>query len=192
MRIPARPLRSALAALIVLAATAPAVRSQDFTFSGTFFRDDQVAFRDFSLLSSGTFVFRTTSAAAGGFDPILSLFSAGGALLGADDDDDFGEGGLPAGSLDAYLRLDLLPGDYRLAVSQSPNFFDANTGQFFLAGQGNFTGGPFLDAAGVQRSGSFVVIAQEIPEPGTAALAVSCLPPLMGIALRRRRTNRRA
>lgn len=187
MHIFAKSLRPVLAALAALAVTAPAAWSQNFTFAGTFIQDDEIVQRAFTVLSPTTLILRTTSANVGGFDTLLSLFSADGTLVGADDDDDFGQGGFPAGALDAYLRLDLAPGEYRVAVSQSPNFFDTNTGQFLLAGQGNFTGGPFLDSTGVLRNGNFAVVAEQvIPEPGTALLAASSLFPLMVLVRRRR------
>jgi hypothetical protein len=151
-----------------------------------------VAYFDFGVSRFDVARFQTISAAAGGFDPILSLFTADGIFLADDDDDDFGLGGLPVGadSFDAYLEVELEPGLYRLAVSQSDNFFDPVAGVFSRAGQGDFTGGPFTGENGVTRTGAFAVAgAVPVPEPATALVALTGLLPLAGASLVKRRRS---
>lgn len=183
--------RRALAALGIALFAAQAASAQDFTFTGTFTQDDNVLYRDFTVGQFFLTRFYTTSAATGGFDPILSLFTLDGVFLGDDDDDDFGLGGFPADARDSYLEIELDPGAYRLAISQYDNFWDPTLSVFSRAGQGNFTGpnGPFVDDTGVKRTGSFAVVGQvPIPEPGTYALMATGLVPLAAFLRRRARS----
>jgi hypothetical protein len=103
----------------------------------------------------------------GGFDPSLYLFDRAGILFLQAD-----------AGFDETLSAVLDPGWWFLAVTQwgnqavGPLWADGFTQQ----GQGNYTGGPFLDLFLMQRTGNLVVEvsgAEEVipsPEPGTVGL----------------------
>ena len=196
MRITGKHARCTLAVLALAVLASPAVKAENFAVAGNFTSDDDLLYRTFTVQTLSLATFQTTSAVGGGFDPVLSLFAGNGAFLADADDDDFGLGGLPAGSKDSFLQIELDPGTYSLALSQYDNFYRVNpdgTGQFSRHGQGNFTGpgGPFVDADGVKRTGAFVVAAAytgiAIPEPSTYGLVASGLLPLALFVVHRRR-----
>ncbi len=128
----------------------------DFSFRGTFAQDDDVHLFDFSVGTESMVTFKTysyaggtqadgTVIAAGGFDPILSLFDTHGKLIALGDDGEAGtvaEDPTTRQAYDVLLKIDLMAGNYTLALSQYDNF--PNT--YYLAdgfretGNGNFTG----------------------------------------------------
>jgi len=172
---------------------------------GSFSSDDEVRLFTFSLGSSFQFSARTWSfgggvngagdnIAAGGFAPVLSLFSASGnqellqtAQAGA-------SGSCPAGAItdsasgycwDVGLSVLLNAGDYLLTLTQDTNtalgpFF---TDGFLQTGRGNFTGPDYLGVDGQcilvdgsQRSCNWAVDyalpdnSNNVPEPASLAL----------------------
>ena len=177
---------------ILMAAHLPAAV---LTYSGMFDSDDGVAFFGFTMDSPGTTEIRTLSAANGGFDPYLSLFDANGMQLLLDLNED--EPG--CGCLDSLITL-TTPGSYILALTQSGNFPVGPTlaDGFSQQGNGNFTGGPFLDVFGDTRTGDWEVEINgpvsaptgEVPEPATAALLAAGLCALAVIRKRRARQTR--
>lgn len=158
---------------IALALCAAAVSSAaNFTFSGQFTRDDQVALFSLQVGAPSNVTVQTLSFAGGinalgdpvpngGFAPVLSVFNPAGLLIGSD----FGGGGGPCGlraidpvsgfCWDAYLSLFLSPGTYTLALSQDDNLplGPFLSDGFTRQGEGNFTGPNFLGTAG-----SFILI----------------------------------
>lgn len=187
---------SVAAAVAVVLAPVAAVRAADFSFTGAFTRDDDMALFGFSVAAGpvSLVTLRTSSYATGGFDPVLSLFRASDGLLLADNDDV--NAAIPTGTVpadpttglrsDSFLEIDLEPGAYLLALTQYDNLAAGPNlaNGFARAGTGNFTGGPFLQsvqqagggAINHSRTGNYsvqilnVTSAQVIPEPGTLAL----------------------
>ena len=165
-----------------------------FSFSGNFGRDDDVQLFRFTLegpslnivtlltLSYGGGV---DSAGAvvppGGFDPVVALFDAAGALIAEDDDGSTVADAVTGESLDAFLQIGIPAGVYFAALTQSPNFAFGPTlaDGFELAGTGDFTGG-FMDVFGNQRDSRWAldildvasasVFPTAVPEPGTVWL----------------------
>lgn len=182
-------------AAVTLLTFAGAAFAGDFTFSGSFVKDDDVSFFRFDVTDAASPVTLTTdSYAAGGFDPILSLFRGSDNSLIADNDDiSFPD------NKDSRIEITLDPGTYLVALTQSDNFaFGPKLGEGFIRqGEGNFTGGPFLDPNAGQRTGSFGVSIQNVtgagiaaPEPASAGLAVlgiGCW--VLGGVIRRRAAN---
>jgi hypothetical protein len=192
-----------------------------FSFSGNFTSDDDKAFFTFAISAPGTVSLQSWSygggvdplsnvIAGGGFGPVLSLFDSGGNLLGFDrggvvggvPPNDCGAGGrsvdvVSGQCLDAYLQTPLgLSGTYTVVISEQDNTPNGPnlTDGFALDGTGNFTGGPFIDAGGFQRTSSyhFTVGPVEnavtvIPEPATGLLALAAIG--IGTALRKRHQN---
>ena len=174
-----------------------------FSTVGTFTHDDDQVFFSISLVAPEIVTMRTWSFAggtnamgqvipAGGFAPVLSLFNASA----PQDLIAFDTGGTaPSGCvtrnidpvtgfcLDAFLQESLPAGSYRLYLTEFDNTPNGPTlaDGFFEQGNGNFTGGPFfLNAgAGFQRTGEWAVDVTTpgttVPEPSSAALAISVL-----------------
>ena len=190
MRLNSLFTRSMMTALFTVAAMQTAYAG-DFTFSGLFKSDDQVAIYKFNVTDAGNPVtLTTTSFATGGFDPILSLFrEADGAFIADNDDISF------PNDRDSLISLNLNPGSYLVALTQSdnfavgPNIIDG----FIRQGEGNYTGGPFLDPTAGQRTGSFGIALQNVsaavaaPEPASVAfVALGALALAMGRGIRPR------
>jgi hypothetical protein len=165
--------------------------------------DDQVSF-NFSLLMPETVTMRTWSfgggtnangqlIAPGGFAPVLSLFNAAAPQsllatdLGGTAPSNCGARNIDPVTgfcLDAYLNESLAAGSYFLYLTEFDNTPNGPTlaNGCLEQGKGNFTGGPFfLNAgAGFQRTGDWAVdittpTGTTVPEPSSAALAISVL-----------------
>jgi hypothetical protein len=170
------------------------------TFTGTFANDASNFNYTLTNTATTTYNFYTPSygggtnangtvTAAGGFDPVLTLFSSTGNVVG------FGGGsGTCSGSSkadattglceDAYLSTVLAPGTYSLYLTEFPNVAVGMLSDGFLAaGDATFTGdncgvsgGTFLQsdvAPCVQRSANYAVNVASItavPEPSTLVL----------------------
>ena len=218
---------STLAALGLAAAHAPAARAQTTpaVFSGTFKEDDSVALFSFNVTTPGTVSLYTTSyaggtnvngsvTAAGGFDPILTLFSGTGDFI--DENDDASDAGFATNSdpttmqheqFDSGFEETLTTGLYTVAITQYDNF--ANGASLFdgFSEQGNATftsafevpGGtataPFVDVDGNQRTSAFTLNISNTPLPlitpepsQTAGLGLGVLG-LAGLALKARKRH---
>lgn len=160
-------------------------------FSGTFSKDDDIAWTDFSVSAGTLFSARSFSFGLGGFAPVLTLFSADGGLelidsvLGSNNSCATPGAGQPSNGLcwDAFFSRHLAAGNYRLVVSQDGNLA---SGASFLdgylkTGNPNYTGidyaqdpsRSFINVDGSQRTASYDIQIQggnPIPEPAPVAL----------------------
>lgn len=196
-----RTLLAASAAIALMMGGAPA-SAADFSFTGNFSTDDAVQLFNFSVDATSTVTLRTLSYAGGvnaagetiargGFDPILSLFDASGALLGVGDDGGYGIVGTDAltnSAWDAFLTAILDPGTYTVALTQYDNYSFGNLADgYWRVGEGNFTvyigcptsGPSFNDASGEEgcaRASQWAVdvlnvtTAVAVPEPASLSL----------------------
>jgi hypothetical protein len=173
----------AVIAAAILATSSVSALAANFSFSGNLAGDNDVAFLAFTLASPSDVTLRTWSyaggtnaagdlIAAGGFDPIVSLFygTGGPALLIGANDDGLGVPIDPGTGFayDSLLESFALPaGMYTVALSQFANFANGPTlGDGFL-GAGNFnfdgrTSAWALDILGADSA--------SVPLPGTLAL----------------------
>ena len=196
-----RFLKAAIAAGVLAASTVPALAA-NFSFTGNLAADNDVALFNFTLAAAGDVTLRTlsyaggtnaagTSIAAGGFDPIVSLFFGTGspALLLNANDNGFGVAVDPGtgNAFDALLEAFALPaGDYTVALTQFANFANGPTlGDGFLGGGiAAFDGRSSAWALDILGASS----ASVVPLPGTLALlilglaaaGVACRQPLKG------------
>ena len=198
-------LATALTALAPLSAAAAPI---DLSFTGALSADDDVAFFDFSVEDiesivtvrtvsyAGGTLLDGTEVAAGGFDPIVSLFEAGGDLIAENGDgDDVPVDPDTDAAFDAFLNTRVPIGDYTLAISQYDNFAAGGTlgAGFDEAGDPNFTtifgcdAGQFCDFTGASRSSdyAFDLSVAPIPVPAAAWLLGGALAGL-GFLRRRR------
>ena len=188
-------------AAVLVCVPAAVVRASTITvsFSGTFGQENDVVLIPFTISAPSTFSALTTSYAAGGFDPVLSLFGpdpnqADQTFLALNDDrNSF------LGDLDSFIDtspFQLLPGLYTLVLTQSPNYPSGTAlGDGFTYDQtplftldvclalGNCDPVPecttFVDFTGDCRStsyaGSYTIVTADtaVPEPGTILLVTS-------------------
>jgi hypothetical protein len=194
-----------LAAVAVFPATTwatPVLVIQETSASqGTFINDNDVQYFQVALNAPGTLEVRTLSYNAGGFDPLLTLFSGWGPsaeMLESNDDDAACE----ISCLDAVISRSLDAGLYTIALTQTANsafgtlgdgFLYANdplyTTTLFPADPGATTG--FWDASGTQRTGAWEVQIDGpdsmvvVPEPGSFVLMGIGAVALGGLRLRR-------
>ena len=187
----ARFVLRSLALGLFAAAAVHQAKAVAITYTGTFTTDDQVAQFTFSVPTSQSYTFYTTSysgganlngttSAAGGFVPVLSLFGSTGNILGSAG----ASGNCSVAGMcndDASLIQTLSAGNYTLALTEFPNVAIGNLSDGFLfAGSPNATGdicgvsgGTFLQsdvAPCVQRNGNYalnVSSASPVPEPAT-------------------------
>jgi hypothetical protein len=138
------------------AIAATPAQADNFSFTGNFSQDDNVQLFNFVVGAPSNVTLRTWSYAGGvnaagatiargGFDPILALFDATGALLGQNDD---GGCGLVAADItgrcwDTFFTASLGAGNYTVGVMQYDNFANGPnlSNGFSRSGQGNFTPG---------------------------------------------------
>lgn len=170
-----------LLGLAALAFAAPA-GAQSFAFNGSLPQGDAVASIDFTVSQFEQWLFYTTSYATGGFDPVLTLFERNGLFQADNDDAPFFAVPKPAPSdFDSFIEIQLEPGDYTLAVSQTGNFSsvgstlsDPFSGAGTLAGFGG-------------RTSAFAAVGVAVPEPGSAALLLAGAGAAVGLLRRRRK-----
>ena len=174
--------KSLLGIVCLIALAAPQAFAANFTFAGSFTRDDQANLYQFSVTAPATVSILTMSYSAGGFSPVLSLFDSQNMnlLVGRDS-------GLDHVNGEASLSLALTTGNYIFALTQYDNLATGPrlADGFLRTGDPTFTSefgtgdGPFLDIDGAQRTGDFaleisnvVSATAVVPEPANMALAM--------------------
>lgn len=184
-----------------LALVALPVHAATQSFSGSFTQDDERASIAFNVAMDGDVILQTwsfggginaagTSVAAGGFAPMLSIFTAGGDLIG------LAQAGVadcgacntdPVSGFrwDVSWSATLSAGSYLAVLTQDDNspFGPSLSDGFSRDGQGNFTGPNFLGTDGAfilvdasQRDGHWAVdVTTPVPEPGAWAMLLAGL-----------------
>lgn len=167
---------------------------------GTLMRDDDRRSFTLELDTAGSLKAISTGYASGGFDTMLFLFDAAGALIAFNDDGlDAVADPFTSWAFDAGLEVALAAGRYTLVLTQYdnvPHTFQLADG-FSRTGDGNFTPGltglctasSFCDSTGDARSNRWQLVIdgadRVIDEPGALALAGLAL--LAAATTRRRR-----
>jgi len=204
------------------ALVSPPAQGANMALNGTINTDDAVQLFTFTVATTGAVDLRsygyaggTTSTGTvvprGGFDTILTLFSASGGLL-TENDDGTGVATDPTAGLarDARITANLAAGSYLLALTQYDNFARGNLADGFVeAGHPNFTAAPsfatggacpgnlFRDISGTAgrcRNGNWTVdftnvaSVTAVPEPSALLLAGLGLAFLLVSRCRRRKT----
>jgi hypothetical protein len=203
--------------IIALLASTIQVRADEVSYQGNFTTDDQVQLFDFNVATPGLVTLQTfgyaggvngagTTIAAGGFDPVLTLFDGAGNFLVMNDDGPCGTVGTDPTTLncfDSYLSLDLTAGSYILALTENDNLAIGPTlsDSFTQVGNGDFTcqefigtPGAFCDASPSQRDSAWALDvttqgASPVPEPGSEVLVLSGIS--LFFALRKKLQSRR-
>ena len=190
----------------VLACCAGVAQAASISFTGNLSDPNQVQLFNFSVSAPATVTLRTwsyaggtnaqgTLIAAGGFDPLLALFSSSGTLIN-DNDDGVGVAidPLTGGAFDSLISTTLLPGTYTASIMASPNFA---VGPNFSNGFEN--NGSFTDFTGASRDSRWALdlinvdsaeqITSAAPEPASWLLMLGGFG-LAGALLRRRAGQR--
>ncbi|MGF1602041.1 MAG: DVUA0089 family protein [Thermosynechococcaceae cyanobacterium] len=194
-----------LSSVITVALSDPSI-AVGLSFSGSLTADDDVGLFDFEVDNANRFSIRTlsygggvlddgTEVAAGGFDPILTLFDGSGNLIAGNDDSGGQIDPATGSAYDSGLRLTLDPGNYTVAVTQFDNFLNGShlTDGFFREGEPSFTSefgcsaGQFCDVNGDSRTDNWVAQVR-VPEPSTAVASGL----LLGLILAKRRKRQDA
>ena len=197
-------------AILLLSQSANA---ETISFTGTFAEDDNVQLFNFSLATSASVTMKTYSygggtqsngniVAAGGFDPILSLFNSSAKLIAQNDDGsppNVAKDPVTNSASDAFLKITLDPGNYSLGLTQLDNFANGPkfSDGFSREGEGSYTGfefgpgsGSFFDFDGNQRTANWaldidnVAEASVVPIPASLPLFMSALAVLGRFTLR--------
>jgi hypothetical protein len=218
----------ALVALALWLGSVPRSFAGSFSFTGSFNVDNDVQLFSFTLASPSSVTLETWSYAggtnaagmvipAGGFDPIVSLFSGSGGFI-ASNDDGVGVATDPTTgkAFDSLLTQSLAAGTYIVALTQFDNFANAdpNVGGdggnlsegWFEAGNPNFTlafaepgsTGFFWDVTPAERTGNWALdidgvdsagLIASVPEPSGLVLAGTGGVTLLGFYGFRRRKS---
>jgi hypothetical protein len=181
------------------------------TFTGALTGDDQVQSFPFLVTQNSQVLISTDSygggtmngitTPAGGFVPVISLFTSNGKEIASDGGDETCSGAMKADPSthvcdDASIATTLAAGSYTIALTE---FFNVPVGPnlsngFLEQGQGNFTAqtcstkGAFYEtdiAPCVQRTANFALTAATVPEPATLFLAL----PVLALAVMRRKRS---
>ncbi|MGI4756066.1 MAG: DVUA0089 family protein [Janthinobacterium lividum] len=160
-------------------------KAATMTYRGMFGGDSDVATFNFSTTDNQQYTFTTTSFAAGGFVPVLTLFSSNGGNPIA-----FGEND----TSDVSLSQTLGPGSYFLALTEDPNVFTTNYAAGTLFNSATATGdlcgvsdGKFLNVFDgcSQRTNAYAVTFTNTtavtPEPPTWLLVMPAVALLFAV-----------
>ena len=183
----------ACAASALAFASCSLAHADSTVLSGTFAADNSVFSDPFSVTSAQTYTFTTTSAAGGGFLPVLTLFNS---VTGAPVD--FSNSGLG----DVSLTDTLNSGSYVLDLTEFPNVANGSLSDGFLfAGDptatgdacgGSLTGQKFINAETCSATPlgdnySLNVTSTAVtPEPSTFVLMLAPAAGLVELVRRRR------
>jgi hypothetical protein len=187
-------------AAIAAALLATGASAATGSFTGTFAQDNSIFKRSFRVdapslvtLTGLGYAGGVNAAGAtivqGGFDTVLSVYDASGALV-IDNDDGFG---VPADSVtgaggDSLISQVFAAGTYTAYLTQYNNFGPLQLpGSFAFAGEPNFRGG-FVDLYGDQRTNAFafdITGASAVPEAATWMLMIAGFG-MVGVVARRR------
>ncbi len=199
------------AAILTITLAAGSANAADFSFTGSFNDDDEVQEFNFSMAGAASDVtLRTwsyaggtnaagTSIAAGGFDPILTLFNAStGNLISANDDGFLVTDPLTGQAYDSFLTSNLPAGDYTATITQFSSFANGPslTDGFQGSGQDNFGSRDshwavdVLNVNAASAGASYISHTGVIPEPETYALLLAGLGLVAFMARRREAENR--
>jgi hypothetical protein len=195
---------SYLAGFCLTAAASLPSAAASLSFTGNLAQDDSVALFGFTVAAPGSVTLRSLSyaggvngagaiIAAGGFDPAVSLFDAGGLLIQTQDDatpecDGVANDPVTNDCFDINIVTGLAAGDYLVAVTQ---FNNAALGPDLAAGfsksGASFTAvfgcvaGQFCDVSAESRSSFWAVdvsgdsVQTVVPAPGAGLLLGTAL-----------------
>jgi hypothetical protein len=187
-----------LTAFVLAAGVADLAQATDLSFTGNFVYDNDVQKFSFNLVGDSSVTLRSWSyaggvnaagqtIAAGGFDPILSLFDGAGNLIAEQDDGDPGSVAVDPKTregFDVNLATTLVAGAYTVSIQEYDNFSRGSLGLgYYHDGDvnRNFANG-FVDITGSQRTSGWAfdilgadTATQEppssaVPEPASLAL----------------------
>ena len=169
--------------LLLIGASGCLLNAATVSYTGSFSNDNSVALLSITLATSSNVTFRTYSYAGGvngagttisngGFDPLVDVFDASGALIAENDD---GGNLVPADpvtlqNFDVYLQTTLTPGSYTVALAQYDNFANGpNLSDGFFETSPNFTSafgctnGVFCDVTGANRTNNWALDISGVP-----------------------------
>lgn len=208
--------RFASLALAVLPVCLACPQAFATTYTGTFGADNTVQPFTFTSTSTQNYTFYTTSygggtnmngtvSSAGGFVPVLTLFTASGTVIGSDGGDGTCSGSSKVDATtkmcdDAFLTETLSAGSYILELTEFPNVAIGSLSDGFLFASDptatgdlcGVSGGTFLEtdtASCTQRTNAYAVniaATSPVPEPATWVLVLPAFAALFYVEQRRR------